>query len=151
MTPRFASIAGSLPKYRDHHRKLLRCRDEAHVHNFANGHDNNCSSKALVAKSPTEIVVGTNVAGKWSVSAVNEFQSITTPAYWGDVTDECRPGGPAEYVLRRAMEVVACGVDRRSRSAWAARERAADDWHRRIQRRDQYPDAVRLTLYASGL
>src|SRR5260370_24750962 len=29
MTPRFASIAGSLPKYRDHHRKLLSCSDDA--------------------------------------------------------------------------------------------------------------------------
>jgi hypothetical protein len=36
---------------------------------------------------PTEVIVDPIVAGKWSVSAVNEIRSITTPAHWGGVTE----------------------------------------------------------------
>src|SRR5271163_2228083 len=141
MTPRFASIARGLPNYRNRHRKLRRfqSRPRAQLSREAGFRRRATARGAPSLKfardqattiRPREIIVGPIVAGKWSASAVNEIRLITTPAYWGGVTDECRFGAPADSDVRRVMEVVAGGIGRRSGSAWAARERAADDWHR---------------------
>jgi hypothetical protein len=113
MTPRFALFACALPKYRDHHRKLLSCRDQdlgAKIFLRKRAITTTLYAECDLGKSSAEIVVGPIVAGKWSVSAVNDFGSITTLAYWGDVTDECRTGGRADCAVRQLMEVVADGV-----------------------------------------
>jgi hypothetical protein len=43
--------------------------------------DDGGGRKISFCACPTEVIVDPIVAGKWSVSAVNEIRSITTPAY----------------------------------------------------------------------
>src|SRR5438045_8523607 len=137
MTPRVALFACAIRKYRERHRKLPSCRDQELGANFFT------KAKPL-SQLFTQSSICTNRRQKlWSVQllpengryqlSTNSDQSRHRP--WGGVTDECRPGGPAGSVVRRIMEVVADGIGGRSRRTWAARERAADDWHRRVQRR----------------
>src|SRR4051795_5642714 len=69
---------------------------------------------------------------------------------WESERDEVGSRTPADYSVCRVAACFTCSGGR-SRDAWLARECAADGRHHGFQRRDQYSDAVWLTLYVAGL
>ena len=89
------------------------------------------------------------LAGKWSASTAS-FDAASDIVF-GETLDECCSGAHANVFAVCRTEFFRDGCDRRSRDERAARQRAADDQHRAVQRRHQSADALRLSLYVAGL